>query len=219
MAANIASRLDFILSDVARLNGRRFDRLARERLGLSRAQCRLLGVLSMGAAEGPMNQAALADMMDMTPMSVAKLCARMQAGGWIEREISGSDRRANLVKLAPNAGKALNRALHIADQLQEESLAGFSAAERGQLLSLMSRLHANVSGNHGAGAIVDNDAGENAIAASQASRNASTDAGSTINPNGNKNSSGKGSQPGAAKASRLGKPATAAKSTSLKDPR
>lgn len=147
MVADIASRLDFILSDVARLNGRRFDRLARERLGLSRAQCRLLGVLSIGAAEGPMNQAALAEMMDMTAMSVAKLCARMQAGGWIERETSGSDRRANLVKLAPDAGKALNRALRIADQLQEDALAGFSEAEREQLLGLLKRVHANVSGN------------------------------------------------------------------------
>lgn len=171
MVADIASRLDFILSDVARLNGRRFDRLARERLGLSRAQCRLLGVLTMGAAGGPMNQAGLAEMMDMTPMSVAKLCARMQAGGWIERETSGSDRRANLVKLAPDASKALNRALRIADQLQEEALAGFSDAERAQLLGLMKRVHANVSGN-----------GDAAASATQAAQNKPTQARNPARP-------------------------------------
>jgi len=150
MAFDIASRLDFLVSDVARLNGRRFDRLARERLGLSRAQCRLLAVLALRGDGRPLNQAALADEMDMTPMSVAKLCARMQAGGWIARETSDSDRRANLVKLAPNAGRALERALRIADQLQDEALAGFSKAERSQLLSLMARLHVNVSGRAGA---------------------------------------------------------------------
>jgi DNA-binding MarR family transcriptional regulator len=149
MIADFGSRLDFILSDIARLNGRRFDRLAREQLGLSRAQCRLLVVLAMGTEDGALNQAALADEMDMTPMSVAKLCARMQAGGWIVRETSGSDRRANLVKLAPDAGKALMRALRIADQLQDDALAGFNEAERSQLRSLLLRMHANVGSRTG----------------------------------------------------------------------
>jgi DNA-binding MarR family transcriptional regulator len=151
MPAAIASRLDFIISDSARLNGRRFDRLAREKLGLSRAQCRLMGVLSMRAAEGPLNQVALAEHLDMTPMAVAKLCERMEAAGWIEREASPTDGRAKLVKLAPNATRALNRALKLADQLQDEALAGLSPAERTRLLALLQRVHANV-GSTAAGA-------------------------------------------------------------------
>ncbi len=151
MPADIAFRLDFLISDIARLNGRRFDRLAREKLGLSRAQCRLMGMLSMRASEGPLNQVALAEHLDMTPMAVAKLCERMQAAGWIEREASPTDRRANLVKLAPNAGRALNRALKLADQLQDDALAGLSSAERATLLALLRRVHANV-GSAGTGA-------------------------------------------------------------------
>ena len=153
MPADIASRLDFLISDIARLNGRRFDRLARDKLGLSRAQCRLMGMLSMRAAEGPLNQVALAEHLDMTPMAVAKLCERMEAAGWIQREASPTDRRANLVRLAPNATRALNRALKLADQLQDDALAGFSPAERDTLLALLQRMHANVgSAATGAGA-------------------------------------------------------------------
>lgn len=153
MPADIASRLDFLISDIARLNGRRFDRLAREQLGLSRAQCRLMGMLSMRAAEGPLNQATLADHLDMTPMAVAKLCERMEAAGWIARQASPTDRRANLVTLAPNASRALKRALKLADQMQDDALAGFSATDRATLLALLQRLHANVgSAAPGAGA-------------------------------------------------------------------
>jgi DNA-binding MarR family transcriptional regulator len=144
MPVDIASRLDFLVSDIARLNGRRFDRLARERLGLSRAQCRLLVVLSMSARGAPLNQATLAEHLDMTPMAVAKLCERMQAAGWIEREGSTTDRRAKLVKLAPDAGRALSRALRLADQLQDDALAGITATQRKTLLALLQRVHANV---------------------------------------------------------------------------
>lgn len=146
MNAEISSRLDFLVHDIARLNGRRFDRLARERIGLSRAQCRLLGVLSMRAADGPVNQITLAEDMDMTPMGVAKLCERMEAAGWIERAVDTADRRAKLVKLAPSAGTALDEALRVADLLQDEALAGLSPRERAQLLDLLRRMHTNVSG-------------------------------------------------------------------------
>lgn len=142
---DIASRLDFLIADVARLNGRRFDRLSRQRIGLSRAQCRLLGVLSMRKAEGPVKQVTLADDLDMTPMGVAKLCERMEAAGWILRQADQADRRANLVTLGPRAPAALSQALQIADALQADALEGLSARDIAQLGRLMQRVHANVA--------------------------------------------------------------------------
>ena len=54
----------FLVNDVARLFGRRFD-LNGRRLGLTRAQCRTLGYLARN--EG-INQAGLADLLEIRPM-------------------------------------------------------------------------------------------------------------------------------------------------------
>jgi DNA-binding MarR family transcriptional regulator len=142
---HLENRFAFLVSDVARLLGRRFDRLARERLGLSRAQCRLLGVLALHGAEAPMSQARLADEMDMTPMGVAKLCERMEEAGWIARTACDTDRRVNHVSLAPPAEGALRTALALSDTLQDQALGTLSAAERSQLVALLKKVHARLA--------------------------------------------------------------------------
>ena len=141
---DIENRFTFLVNDVARLLGRRFDRLSRERLGLSRAQCRLLGVLALHRGDAPMNQAQLADEMEMTPMGVAKLCERMEEAGWIARSACATDRRANHVALAPPAEGALRAALALSDTLQADALGTLSAAERAQLVALLKKVHARL---------------------------------------------------------------------------
>jgi DNA-binding MarR family transcriptional regulator len=140
---NLDTRFSFLVHDVARLYARRFDRVARDRLGLTRAQCRLLGVLAIRGEA--MSQAMLADELEMTPMGVAKLCERMEESGWIERRPSDADRRVNLVSLAPPAHDALGEALAISDALQDEVLGTLSAAERDQLVALLRRVHVNLA--------------------------------------------------------------------------
>ena len=68
----------FLVHDVARLFGRRFDRNGR-RLGLTRAQCRTLGYLARN--EG-INQAGLADLLEIRPMTLVRQIDRMQEAGW-----------------------------------------------------------------------------------------------------------------------------------------
>ena len=145
MRLDIENRFTFLVSDVARLLGRRFDRLSREQLGLSRAQCRLLGVLALHRGATPMNQARLADEMEMTPMGVAKLCERMEEAGWIARSACATDRRANQVALAPPAEGALRAALALSDTLQADALGALSAAERAQLVALLKKVHARLA--------------------------------------------------------------------------
>ena len=142
MKKDLKQRFSFLVNDVARIYGRHFDQLTREQIGLSRAQCRLIGALAMN--DGPMSQAALAERMDLTSMAVAGLCDRMVAGGWVRREASVSDRRANEIHLEPKAAAALEAALAISDSIQARVMAGFSAAEKTQLLSLLRRAHTNV---------------------------------------------------------------------------
>ena len=62
-----SNRFGFLVNEVGRLYGRHFDQLSRQQLGLSRAQCRLLGVLAMHQGERPLNQAELAGRLDPRP--------------------------------------------------------------------------------------------------------------------------------------------------------
>jgi DNA-binding MarR family transcriptional regulator len=142
---DFSDRFGFLVNEVGRLYGRRFDQLARQQLGLSRAQVRLLGQLAMHDGERPLSQAELADRLDLTAMGVASLCDRMEQAGWIRRQTSTTDRRANEVQLEPRAHEALDRAVRLGDAVQSLALEGLSADESAQLLKLLRKAHGNLS--------------------------------------------------------------------------
>jgi len=144
MKKDFTQRFGFLVNDVGRLYGRRFDQLARQQLGLSRAQCRLIAAVAMHEDERPLTQTELAQRLDLSTMAVATLCDRMEAAGWIRREPSPTDRRANGIALQPSAHKALDAAVAVSDTVQAQALAGFSAADRSQLLALLRRAHGNL---------------------------------------------------------------------------
>jgi DNA-binding MarR family transcriptional regulator len=143
---DFSQRVGFIVNEVGRLYGRQFDQLSREELGLSRAQCRLIGQVKYNESGRPPTQAELAQHLDLTPMAVATLVDRMEAAGWITRRPSETDRRANAIELQPRAEVALDKAFAVSDRVQEAALAGFSAAERKQLVSMLQRVRANLQG-------------------------------------------------------------------------
>jgi len=144
---DFSHRFGFIVNEVGRLYGRQFDQLSREELGLSRAQCRLLGQLAYREDDRAPTQAELAANLDLTPMAVATLVDRMEAAGWISRCPSETDRRANAIALQPLAEAALEKALNVSDRVQDAALAGFSAAERKQLVAMLQRVRANLQGD------------------------------------------------------------------------
>jgi len=139
MKTALVRRFGFLVADVARQYSQQFDGLARERLGLSQAQCRLLGALAWHEGEVPLSQAELAQRLGLTPMAVATMCDRLAAAGWIERRPHPEDRRINHLHIKPAARQALESALAIGDELTGRVLGGLSAAERTQLLSLLGK--------------------------------------------------------------------------------
>jgi DNA-binding MarR family transcriptional regulator len=141
---DFSDRFGFLVNEVGRLYGRRFDQLSREKVGLSRAQCRLLGAVAWNRGDRPATQAELAQQLDLTAMGVATLVDRMEAGGWIRRRPSATDRRANAIELQPKAQDALEAAIAVGDDVQDSALAGFSAAERRQLVAMLQRVRANL---------------------------------------------------------------------------
>ena len=144
MKRDFTQRFGFLVKSVGKLYGEEFDRLARERIGLTSAQCRLLGALAMHGDEEPLSQAELAQRLDLTPMAVAGLCDRMAAAGWIRREPSATDRRVNRIHLEPSAEKALDGALSISDGLNARVMAVLSQPERAQLLSLLTKVRGSL---------------------------------------------------------------------------
>lgn len=143
--SDLNERFGFVVKEVARLYSRRFDQLARQQLGLSLSQCRLIGELARHEGEVPLSQVKLADRLELTPMGVAGLCERMEAAGWIRRQPSATDRRANEVVLEPKAEAAMAAAMKLGDEVQAQALAALGEADRQRLMSLLQAVRANLS--------------------------------------------------------------------------
>jgi DNA-binding MarR family transcriptional regulator len=131
----------FLVNDVARLFGRRFDHNGR-RLGLTRAQCRTLGYIARN--EG-INQAGLADLLEIRPMTLVRQIDRMEEAGWIERRADPADRRARRLFLTAKARPILGRILDVANETRDEALVRLKPGEAGQLIDLLKRVHATLS--------------------------------------------------------------------------
>ncbi|MBC5763072.1 MarR family winged helix-turn-helix transcriptional regulator [Ramlibacter albus] len=139
-APEISRRFGFLVTELSRLYARSFDERARSQLGLSQAQCRLLYSLAAHEGDTPLSQAELADRVGVSAMAIATMCERLEAGGWITRQASITDRRVNELRIRPKAHKALQDALQIGDRLTLEVLAPLSVAERRQLLQMLGRI-------------------------------------------------------------------------------
>ncbi len=143
MIHEIPSRtLGFVLSDVARLLRKRFELRARATtLGLTRAQSSVLAYL---ARQEGINQAALAQILDLEPITLARLLDRLQAAGLIERRADPKDRRAHLLYLTEAAYPLLDRIFALAAEVREEALAGIPEPDRSRLLDMLIAMKSNL---------------------------------------------------------------------------
>lgn len=85
----------FDLHDVARLMRTRFDQRARQ-FGMTRAQCVIL--MKLRCRPG-LSQSELAALMEVEPITVARLIDRLEAVGMVERRPDPSDRRMHRLHL------------------------------------------------------------------------------------------------------------------------
>jgi MarR family transcriptional regulator for hemolysin len=132
----------FLVHDVGRLFGRRFNQHSQSRLGLTRAQCRVLAYLARN--EG-INQAGLADLLEIKPMTLVRQIDRMEGDGWIERRPDPDDRRARLLVLTDKARPILARIFELSIEVGEEAFADLDAAEGRVLIDLLRRVHGNLT--------------------------------------------------------------------------
>jgi DNA-binding MarR family transcriptional regulator len=143
MIDEIPSRtLGFVLSDVARLLRKRFEQRARAAaLGLTRAQAAVLAHL---ARQEGVNQAALAQVLDLEPITLARLLDRLQAARLIERRADPKDRRAHLLYLTEAAYPLLDRIFKLAAEVREDALAGIPEPDRNLLLDMLIAMKSNL---------------------------------------------------------------------------
>ncbi len=131
----------YLVSDVARLLRRVFDQRART-VGLSLAQGRAL--IYLAHHEG-INQSGLAELLEVQPISLARLLDRMETTGWIERRPDPADRRAHRLHLTDKARPMLALIRDLAAQSRAEALLDLSDGEKDVLMRLLARVHDNLS--------------------------------------------------------------------------
>jgi DNA-binding MarR family transcriptional regulator len=130
----------FLLHDIARLLRRHFD-LRAQSLGLTRAQWSVLFHLHRN--EG-ITQAALAQLMELQPITLARLLDRLEADGWAERRAHASDRRAKCLYLKPCALPVLEEMQAISREVRSEAIAGLSPQQFEALLDALVHIKGNL---------------------------------------------------------------------------
>jgi MarR family transcriptional regulator for hemolysin len=121
---------------------KRFDRRARG-LGLSRAQWSVLAHLSRN--EG-IHQGGLADILEVEPITLARMVDRLEAAGFVERRPDPSDRRVKRLHLLEAAAPVLEMMRALGGATREEALAGISAADRDRIIDLLAVMKTNLLG-------------------------------------------------------------------------
>jgi DNA-binding MarR family transcriptional regulator len=130
----------FLLTDITRLMRRNFARRAQP-LGMTEGQWRLLARLSGNQG---ISQAALADIMEVQPITLVRLIDRLEAAGLVERRPDPKDRRAFRLYLAPKAQPLLDRIWDFAHQTREDAMAGLSPVERERMIDALIKIKANL---------------------------------------------------------------------------
>ncbi len=133
--------LGFVLHDVARLLRKRFDQRARG-LGLTRSQWSVLAHL---ARHEGINQTALAEILEVEPITLARMVDRLETAGWIQRRNDPRDRRARLLFLTEKAHPMLAEMWVLGRQNREEAMAGLSQDCRNRLIETLLLIKANLS--------------------------------------------------------------------------
>lgn len=131
----------FLLHDCARLVRRDFERRARA-IGLTRAQW--AAIAHLRRHEG-CNQSTLADLLEVEPITLARLLDRMEASGWVARRPDPRDRRAKLVFLTEKAKPLIDQLTDFSSETRAAALAGMSAEAQEGVIETLIRVRNNLS--------------------------------------------------------------------------
>lgn len=130
-----------LITDVARLLRRSFDRRL-ESLGLTQAQWRAL--VNIARTEG-LSQTALAECLEIQPITVGRLIDRMESAGWVARRSHPADRRAVQLYLTPKSQPIIEEIHSRANDMMAECVGGMSSTAQKQLFEHLQRIKQNLA--------------------------------------------------------------------------
>lgn len=113
-----------------------------EQMGLYRGQPPVL--FELGKHEG-ISQAELAEVLEVTPVTMTHMLRRMETSGLIARQRDESDLRISRVYLTEKGKTALGQAIQLADQMDDIAFAGLNPVELATLIKLLGRIHNNLT--------------------------------------------------------------------------
>jgi MarR family transcriptional regulator for hemolysin len=135
-----AREFGFALNDVARLLRTYADQRAKE-LNMTRAQWAVL--VRLQRFQG-VKQSELAEMLDLQPITLARLVDKLCDLGLVERRDDAKDRRANRLFLLEKATPTLERLGALGEELMGHALAGLDAAAIAQMTERMKLIKTNL---------------------------------------------------------------------------
>src|ERR1700688_5078797 len=121
----------FTLAELQRLVRAYADKQA-ARYGITRAQWAVLAKVER--TEG-LKQTALAEQMEMQPITLTRLIDKLCDNGWIDRRGHDADRRANRLYLRKAAGPLLSRLGGLPSDITATALEGINPADAHRLLA------------------------------------------------------------------------------------
>jgi MarR family transcriptional regulator for hemolysin len=131
----------FLLKEVTRRYVLRFEVRARE-ISLNLAQAKTLTRLEKNQG---VSQARLAELAEVDAMAMVRILDRMEADGLLERRLDPADRRARCLYLTAKAKPILSEIWRLSDEIREELFAGVGKADREVFMSVLVRIHDNLS--------------------------------------------------------------------------
>jgi MarR family transcriptional regulator for hemolysin len=137
----VDSTLGFLLHDVARLLKKRFEQNSRAS-GLTRSQWQVLTYLAQN--EG-INQAGLAELIEIEPITLGRIIDKLETLRLIKRNPHPTDRRRWLLHLMPAARAKLEQAREYDDVTRREAMVGVSEDDTQHLLKILQALKENLT--------------------------------------------------------------------------
>ena len=130
----------FLIHDVARLLRKNFNRRVQS-FGLTQEQCRV--ILHLSRNEG-IQQVGLAELLEIKPITLARLLDKLQENNLIERRLNPADRRAFRLYLTSEAHAVVKKILAIGAATRTDANRRISQTDLALLYSVLSRLKANL---------------------------------------------------------------------------
>jgi MarR family transcriptional regulator for hemolysin len=131
----------YVIHDVARLMRTKFDQRARG-YGMTRAQWVILSRLEN---QPGLSQNEMAGIVEVEPITIARLIDRLQASGFVERRADPKDRRIWRLHLTAAAEPMLAEIKKHKEELRSEIMAGIDPATLDLMVDGLLKLKANLT--------------------------------------------------------------------------